>query len=235
MPSPSPLSEAQLATIQEELAAGRQPAVWFTPAAVGVDAGKSAKITALTEPAEGDYIQVKPTGSRDVLSFSPNELTMEKPPRTRKAAPGKESAAKAGPAPTGELLVTRERPTRRTAKRQTQPTTQQTSTTQQTQAQQAKPATPRGRTRPPAPVTVTLSSTEQGDWSVEVITGKKRTVKPTPVAASSVAQAAKALGDDVADAIEGVLEAAREQQRARVAQLRDQLEAAQRALAELAE
>src|SRR2546429_7169211 len=78
---PSPLSAAQLTTIAQELAEGRPTTVWFTPAAVGVDAGKSAKVTALTDPAEGDFIQVKPTGSKDVLSFSPNELTLDKPPR----------------------------------------------------------------------------------------------------------------------------------------------------------
>ena len=213
---PSPLSEDQLATIAQELAEGRPTTVWFTPAAVGVDAGRSAKVTALTEPAEGDYIQVKPTGSKDVLSFSPNELTLDKPPRVRKPAPEPEPPAPE-PKPMDELLVVREKPAPK--------------------PKEPEPAKPAGRGRPkqPSPVTVTLSSTEEGEWTVEVITGKKRTVRPTAVPASSVAQAARLLGGEVAEAIEGVIDAAREQQRARVARLQAELEAARQALAELSD
>ena len=214
---PSPLSEDQLTSIAQELAEGRPTTVWFTPAAVGVDAGKSAKVTALTDPAEGDFIQVKPTGSKDVLSFSPNELTLDKPPRVRKPAPAPEPP-QPEPKPMDELLVVREKPEKPVAK-PTEP---------------AKPVT-RGRPKQPSPVTVTLSSTEEGEWTVEVITGKKRTVRPTTVAPSAVAHAARLLGADVAEAIEGVIDAAREQQRARVARLQAELEAARQALAELAE
>jgi hypothetical protein len=91
-----------------------------------------------------------------------------------------------------------------------------------------------GARRPkPSEVTVTLSSTADGEWTVDVVTGKKRTVRSAPVPASAVAQAAKVLHPDVAEAIQAVLDAAREQQLARVEQLRAELEAAQRALEEL--
>lgn len=215
---PSPLSEDQLAAISQDLAEGRQTTVWFTPAAVAVDAGRSAKVTALTDPAEGDFIQVKPTGSKDVLSFSPNELTLDKPPRVRKPVPEPEPP-KPEPKPVDELLVVRERPIRKPREPQPGP---------------VKPVR-QARPRQPSPVTVTLSSTERGEWTVEVITGKKRTVRPTAVPAFSVAQAARLLGADVAEAIEGVIDAAREQQRARVARLQAELETARQALAELAE
>jgi len=236
MSTPTPLSAQEIAGLRGDLAAGRQPVVWFTPVAVGVDPGRSAKVVALAEPAEGDFVQVRPTGSTDVLSFSPSELTQVKPPRRRKdskpadppavASPAK-SAQQATKEPTGELLVTRERPTRSPARKpalgrtaaQTAPTNQQR----------------QSRTRQPAPVTVTLTSTPDGEWTVDVLAGKKRTIRAQPVSAASVAQAAKALGGEVAEAIEGVLTAARDQQRARVAQLESALQAARQALAELAD
>lgn len=227
--SPSPLSTEQIDQLRTELADGRRPMVWFTPAAVGVDAGRSAKVVALSEPYEGDFIQVRPTGSHDDLSFSPNELTMDKPPRRRKGdEPVKLALAPVptpAPPPVDELLVVRERPTRKkpavTAPRPVA-------------AEPAKPARPaRGKTRPPAPITVTLSSTAEGEWTVEVQAGSRRTVRPQPVGAGAVAQAARALGGDIETAIEGALSAAREQQLAKVAVLEAELAAARQALDEL--
>lgn len=228
--SPSPLSAEQIDQVRAELAAGRPPMVWFTPAAVGVDAGRSAKVVALTEPHDGDYIQVRPTGSHDTLSFSPNELTMDKPPRRRKATePEPPPAPEPEPArpPTGELLVVRERPTKK------QPPKPPAAEPAPPPAQPAKPA--RGRTRQPAPITVTLSSNPEGEWTVEVLTGSRRSVKAQPVSAGAVASAARALGGDIEAAIEGALSAARDQQRSRVEQLEAELAAARQALAELSD
>ena len=70
---------------------------------------------------------------------------------------------------------------------------------------------------------------------MEITVGKKRVLRPMPVAASAVAQAAKALHGDVAEAVEPLIEAAREQQRSRVEKLRDELADAQRMLDELSE
>ena len=80
-----------------------------------------------------------------------------------------------------------------------------------------------------------LTADENGQWSVEVNTGKKRTLRPKTVSASAVAHAAKALHEDVAAAVEPLLESAREQQRARVEELQRELADAQRTLDELAE
>lgn len=225
---PSPLSVTQVEHVRAELDAGRTPMVWFTPAAVGVDAGRSAKVVSLTEPYEGDFIQVRPTGSHDELSFSTNELTMDKPARRRRATePEPEPTpepAPATPAPSDvvdELLVVRERPTRKraTPRNTTPPTT-----------------TPTTRTRKqPTPITVTLSSTADGEWTVEVQAGSRRTVKPQPIGAGSVAAAARALGGEIESAIEGAITAARERQRARVDQLEAELAAAREALSELAD
>lgn len=217
--------------------------VWFTPAAVGVDSGRSAKVLALGEPADGDFIQVRPTGSQDELSFSPNELTMDKPPRRKKAAePAKLGLAPVPPEPEkpkhDELLVVRERPTRKRSTPEPAPAAPAkpapAKPIQKPAPEKAAPARPKGRTRQPAPITVTLNSTPEGEWTVEVQAGSRRTVRPQPVSAGSVAAAAKALGGDIEAAIEGVLTAARELQRVRVSELEAELAAARQALDDLA-
>ncbi|MDU0293789.1 DUF6319 family protein, partial [Saccharothrix longispora] len=96
----------------------------------------------------------------------------------------------------------------------------------------AKPPASRKQAKP-AEVTVTLVSTAEGEWTVDVQWGAKRTLKAAPVAASAVAAAAKLLPAEVDEAVESVLSAARERHLARVEQLRAELEAAQRALDEL--
>ena len=82
-------------------------------------------------------------------------------------------------------------------------------------------------------MTVTLNATTDGEWTVEVVIGKKRVVRPTPVQAGDVAKAARSLPSPVAEAIESSLEAARHRQVERVERLRAELDAAQRALQEL--
>src|SRR5690606_9144076 len=97
----------------------------------------------------------------------------------------------------------------------------------------AKPAkAARGKAKTPE-VTVTLSGTADGEWTVEVVTGKKRSVRGLPVSSGAVAQAAKLLHPEVEEVVNGVLEAVREAQLAKVAQLQAELEAAKRALEEL--
>ena len=73
---------------------------------------------------------------------------------------------------------------------------------------------------------MTLTSTADGEWTVDVQWGAKRTLKSAPVAASAVSQASKLLPAEVDEAVESVLSAARERHLARVEQLRAELEAA---------
>ncbi len=80
--APAALSDQDLAAARAELAEGRPFPVWFTAAAVGVPVGGSAKIVSIGEPAEGDFVEVRPTGSRDTVFCSPNELTSTRPPRS---------------------------------------------------------------------------------------------------------------------------------------------------------
>lgn len=228
------LSDQDLTDLRAELAGGKPPMVWFTSAAVGVPAGASAKIVAFADVAEGDYVQVRPTGSKDVLSFSPPELTRTRPPRrkaTAKPARPTRAAARApepvaapakppppAPAPAPVPAAVKPAPARPVP---------------------AKPAPRRTAARAgsgtakSAEVVVTLTSTASGEWTVDVMVGKKRAVRNAPVAPAEVATAARALPSAVGDAIEASLATARRQQQARVAALRAELEEAQRALNDL--
>lgn len=243
MPQAHTLSSDEVRQLRDELAEGRSPTVWFTSEAVGVPEGRSGKVIAIDEPAEGDFVQVRPAGSKDTLSFSASEITLVKPPRKRKTNEATQPAAKDQAAPANSSAQS------------AQPVRSQPSKPQQQQAQQpSKPQRPSkpqqqqsgeaagrvgsaGGTRRKQPhisgATVTLSADEEGQWRVEVNTGKKRALKPTPVAPSAVAQAAKALHGDVAEAVEPLLQAARERQRTRVEELQRELAEAQRALDEM--
>jgi hypothetical protein len=103
---------------------------------------------------------------------------------------------------------------------------------------QPQPAAP-ARTSParkqakPAEVTITLTSTIDGEWAAEVLVGVKRTLRQAALSPSAVAQAAKLLHPEVSSAVDAVLNAARETHLARVEQLRAELEIAQKALDEL--
>ncbi|MFC4125265.1 DUF6319 family protein [Nocardia rhizosphaerae] len=237
------LSEAELARIADELAAGKPPMVWFTAAAVGVAEGKSGKVVAIGDPADGDFLQVRPTGSKDVLSFGPSEVTLTKPARATTVAPGGSTRTRPEPVP---------EPSKRKDHTVTQPSTQPSAATPppaprspapvpDEQAAAPKPASPRpakttAARKPKAPeVTVTLTGTADGEWTVDVVNGKKRSVKGLAVSSGAVAQAAKILHPEVEEVVAGILEAARGVQQAKVAQLQAELEAAKRLLAELGE
>jgi hypothetical protein len=238
--APAPLSEQDLAAARAELAEGRPFPVWFTAAAVGVPVGGSAKIVSVGEVAEGDFIEVRPTGTRDTVFCSPNELTSTRPPRRRRA---KESPpqppAPSEPQPT--LQRAEDPPSRRArpvAPEDTPalaPSAEDRSVERNGAAPQAAQTrrTSRSGAGRPAEVTVTLTSTADGEWTVEVATGRKRTVRPTPVQPGEVAKAARSLPAAVTEAIESSLAAARQRQVERVERLRAELDAAQRALQDL--
>jgi uncharacterized protein DUF6319 len=214
----SSLSPQDLDHLRAELAEGRQPAVWFTSAAVGVEAGRSAKVIAFTEPEEGDFIQVRPTGERDDISFSPAELTVEKPPR-KKAPVAKPPVKEPEPVKPVEIEhVYTPAPPHVVEKPKPAPV-------------KAAPAARKGAK--PAEVTITLTSTVDGEWAAEVLVGVKRTLRQAALTPSAVAQAAKLLHPEVASAVDAVLSAARETHLARVEQLRAELELAQKALDDL--
>jgi hypothetical protein len=205
------LSEQDVLELRSALDAGRPATVWFTAKAVGVEAGKSGKVQSFAEPAQGDFIEVRPTGSHDTLSFSVAELTVTRPKR-QPAAKKPPAPTPAASAPEPEIQVYEPAPVEKPA------------------APKAKPVR---RGKVPTEVTVTLHATARGEWTIEVVTGTKRTIRARPVPAVAIAKAAKELPDDVEHAISAVLDAAREQHRERITLLQAELDAARRALNEL--
>ena len=221
------LSDEDVEHLRDELVRGREPTVWFTTEAVGVEAGKSARVVGLSDPVEGDYIQVRPAGSHDELSFSPSELTLERPGRKR--SPADVSAVSR---PSMEQRMSEIENT--TTEAPEEVAAGDTASTEESPAKKApRPASTAKKTRV-ADVVITISGSVDGDWTVDVVAAKKKALRALPVTPALVGQAAKALHPEVADSIEAILEQAREQQTAKVEALRAELEAAQKALEELA-
>ncbi|NKY44792.1 DUF6319 family protein [Nocardia cerradoensis] len=244
---PQPLSDTEIRQIAAELADGRPPMVWFTPAAVGVSEGRSGKVIALGDPADGDFLQVRPTGSKDVMSFSPTEVTLAKParkdkrtttsettgatpPATRKdTAVSMSSSVTAPPTPAPVPAAASKAPAPQPAS-DPKPAAKPAATPARTPRE--KPAAAARKSKAPE-VTVTLAGTADGEWTVDVVHGKKRTIKGLSVPGASVAQAAKLLHPEVAEVVDSVLDAVRDSQRAKVEQLQAELEQARRLLDEL--
>lgn len=255
------LSEPDVVAVRADAVAGRAVTVWFTAAAVGVPAGGSAKVVAVGEPPEGDFIQVRPAGTRDTMFCAPNELTRTRPARGRAAAgttglqpAPKQSAPKqpAGPQPAPKQPAVEPAAPKQPAVKQpaakATPAKPPTPTAPATSADPEPPATPAPKPPPAAPraagprrradrsgeLAVSLRATADGEWTAEVLVASKRVVGPVPLPAADVATAARSLPPPVAEAIESSLEATRRRQRDRVEQLRAELDAAQRVLDALA-
>ncbi|MCM6771889.1 hypothetical protein NDR87_03650 [Nocardia sp. CDC159] len=75
------LSDSEIRQLAARIEAGQKPTVWFTAAAVGIEAGRSGKVVGMADPSEPDYLRVRPAGSTDTLAFSPSELTLASPHR----------------------------------------------------------------------------------------------------------------------------------------------------------
>lgn len=232
MVAPKSLSKQDLEAAREELSAGKPFTVWFTSAAVGVPAGGSAKVISIDDAAEGDFIQVKPAGSRDTMFCSPSELTRIRPVRKPVRPPAQQATEEIVPSAKAPLL-----PTPREESVPPPPVPPVDSTPRPSAAPDRSPERPRSAgarsAARPAEVTVTLSATTEGEWTVEVMVGKKRTVRAMPVQPGDVAKAARSLPSPVVEAIESSLDAARARQLERVERLRAELATAQRALQEL--
>ncbi|MBW0113160.1 hypothetical protein I4I84_31120 [Pseudonocardia sp. KRD-182] len=241
MTVPHALTEPDVVELRRETTAGGPVTVWFTEAAVGVPVGGSAKVVAVGEAGEGEFIQVRRSGSRDTMFCSPNELTRVRPSRAA-AASGKraESAGRGEKASAAASSGSRSTAARRAASAAAAPAAVAPApaavapapAAAEAPAAPARPARARRDTARSSELSVTLSATAEGEWSVEVLAGKKRVVPSTAVPATAVAAAARALPAAVAEAVESSLEGARRRQRERVEQLRAELDAAQRVLDE---
>lgn len=80
---------------------------------------------------------------------------------------------------------------------------------------------------------LTVTGTADGEWQAELTHAGKRVVQGLPVAAAAVARAAKELHPDISGGIETVINAARDQHRARMEELEAELSKVKQALAEL--
>jgi hypothetical protein len=82
-------------------------------------------------------------------------------------------------------------------------------------------------------LTLTVTGTADGEWQAELKHGSKWVARGLEIPAASVSRAAKELHEDLSTPIDEVINAAREQQQAKVAQLEAELQQAKQALAEL--
>jgi hypothetical protein len=120
-----------------------------------------------------------------------------------------------------------------------EPTTEPNSSAPETDGEPAKGK--RGRPKGAAAarktrtveLTLTVTGTADGNWQAELKHGSKWVAQGLEIPAAAVSRAAKELHVDLSGPIDEVINAAREQQAAKVALLEAELEQAKQALAEL--
>ena len=96
-----------------------------------------------------------------------------------------------------------------------------------------KPSTAR-KTRT-VELTLTVTGTMEGEWQADLSHSGSRVVQGLPIPAAAVSRAAAELHEDISKAIESVLDVARQQHQARLAELEAELTKVKQALAELQE
>jgi hypothetical protein len=89
------------------------------------------------------------------------------------------------------------------------------------------------RTTRTVELTLTVSGTADGEWQADLKQGTAWVTRALPVTAAAVLRAAQELHEQLAEPIDAVIGAAREQRAARVAALEAELEQAKKALAEM--
>jgi hypothetical protein len=114
----------------------------------------------------------------------------------------------------------------------------------ETSAEAPAEATPAKRGRKPGStarktrtveLTLTVTGTLDGEWQAEVSHSGSRVVQGLRIPAAAVSRAAAELHEDISKAIESVLDVAREQHQARLAELEAELTKVKQALADLQE
>lgn len=82
-------------------------------------------------------------------------------------------------------------------------------------------------------LTLTVTGTAEGEWQADLLHGGKRVVQGLSIPAASVSKAAAELHEEISEAIESVLHAAREQHETKLAELEAEVEKVRKALADL--
>ncbi|MER7012393.1 DUF6319 family protein [Saccharopolyspora sp. NPDC000359] len=104
---------------------------------------------------------------------------------------------------------------------------------------EAAPKKPRARKQSNAKktrtveLTLTVTGTADGEWQADLLHAGKRVVQGLPVAAAAVSKAAAELHQDISETIEDVINQARQQHEAKLAELEAEVERVRKALAEL--
>lgn len=130
-------------------------------------------------------------------------------------------------------------PSEATAEAQPEPTAEAATPVEPAESAEAKPAK-RGRkpgstarkTRT-VELTLTVTGTLEGEWQAELSHAGSRVVQGLSIPAAAVSRAAAELHEDISKAIESVLDVARQQHQARLAELEAELSAVKQKLADL--
>ncbi|SCL36409.1 hypothetical protein GA0070616_5479 [Micromonospora nigra] len=219
------LSDDEVRSIREALAAGRRPKVVFT-AAAGQIAGQVGQVVELTDPAVSDEFVVVRFG-RDELPFSPTDVAVAPRGAGRREAKVEEPAPVPAVAAEPEFVLDRV-----PAQRREEPVVE---------AAEAKPARrvvkaakavkPKG----PAGLTVTLAYAE-GEWTVAAQQGAKVLAKPYVVKpAEALRMVALVDVPGVHEAVEQILSVERAEAEQQAERLRAELAEIEARLAELRE
>lgn len=223
----SGLSDDELQTIRDTLAAGRKPKVMFTEAA-GQIAGQIGQVVELTDPAVSDEWVVVRFG-RDELPFSPADLSI--PPKGAGRRPEVKAEPEPEPVPEPEFMITRS-PVPPVDREEVAVTTVETPP-----AVEVKPAkraaAKAAKPKAPAGLTVTLSYAD-GEWTVGATQGTKALAKPYVI---KPVEALKMVGlidvPGVQEAVEQILAAERSEAEQQAEKLRAELAEIEARLAEL--
>lgn len=122
-----------------------------------------------------------------------------------------------------------------------QPAEQPESAAEQPAAQSEKEPVKRGRKPSTArktrtvELTLTVTGTMDGEWQAELSHSGSRVLQGLQIPAAAVSRAAAELHEDISKAIESVLDVARQQHQARLAELEAELSKVKQALADLQE
>jgi hypothetical protein len=216
------LSDDEVQTIREGVAAGRRPRVMFTESA-GQIAGQIGQVVLLTDPAESDdYVVVR--FGRDELPFSPGDLQI--PPKGatgRKPAAPVEEAPPAPPEP--EFVIDKPVPAPRSEP--VVPVAEAPVPAARKAA--AKPVKPKG----PAGLTVTLAYAE-GEWTVAANQGAKALAKPYVIKPSEALRMVSLVDvPGVQEAVEQIMSVERAEAEQQAQRLRSELAEIEARLAEL--
>ncbi|MDG4797705.1 hypothetical protein [Micromonospora sp. WMMD1082] len=226
------LSEDEVRSIREALAAGRKPRVVFTVAA-GQIAGQLGQVVALTDPAVSDEFVVVRFG-RDELPFSPTDVAV-----APKGAGRRPAESKAEPVPAEAAAVEPEFVLDRVPQPRREEPKVETVEQAKTEPVEARPPARRAvkaaKPKGPAGLTVTLAYAE-GEWTVAAQQGGKVLAKPYVLKpAEALRMVALVDVPGVHEAVEQILAAERSEAERQAEKLRAELAEIEARLAELRE